>query len=121
MFCRVRRKPWSEIFLELRARARSARFDSVPKFLRSGWVRSARILVSFRGLNPKAFDGHGNYSLGLTEQLVFPEINPDKFTHIQGMNVTIVTTADSDEEARTLLKGFGLPLKSMDDTDDDSN
>ncbi len=66
----------------------------------------------FRGLNPKAFDGHGNYSLGLAEQLVFPEIDPDKFTHTQGMNVTIVTTTDSDDEARMLLRSFGLPLRS---------
>ena len=66
----------------------------------------------FRGLSPKAFDGHGNYSLGLSEQLVFPEINPDKYSHIQGMNVTIVTTADSDDEARTLLRGLGMPLRS---------
>lgn len=65
----------------------------------------------FRGLSPTAFDGHGNYSLGLSEQLVFPEINPDKYTHIQGMNVAIVTTADSNDEARQLLRAFGLPLK----------
>lgn len=66
----------------------------------------------FRGLNPKAFDGHGNYSLGLSEQLVFPEINPDKFTHIQGMNVTIVTSTESDDEARMLLLGLGMPLRT---------
>ncbi len=65
----------------------------------------------FRGLNPNAFDKHGNYSLGLGEQLVFPEINPDKFTHTQGMNVTIVTTTDSDDEARMLLLGLGMPLR----------
>ena len=67
----------------------------------------------FRGLNPKAFDGHGNYSLGLSEQLVFPEINPDKFTHIQGMNVTMVTSTDSDEEAFELLQGFGMPFQGI--------
>lgn len=66
----------------------------------------------FRGLNPKAFDGHGNYSIGLTEQLVFPELNPDKYTHTQGMNVTLVTSTDSDDEARELLRGFGMPLAS---------
>lgn len=65
----------------------------------------------FRGLNPKAFDGHGNYSLGLAELLVFPELNPDKFSFVQGMNVTIVTTANSDDEARQLLHGFGMPFK----------
>jgi large subunit ribosomal protein L5 len=66
----------------------------------------------FRGLSPRAFDGHGNYSLGLSEQLVFPEINPDKYPHVQGMNVTIVTSTDSNEEARELLRGLGLPLRS---------
>ena len=66
----------------------------------------------FRGLNPKAFDGRGNYSLGLAEQLVFPELNPDKFTRVQGMNVTIVTTTDHDDEARALLRGFGMPFQT---------
>ena len=65
----------------------------------------------FRGLSPTAFDGHGNYSLGLSEQLVFPELNPDKFTRPQGMNVCIVTTTDRDDEARQLLRGLGLPFK----------
>jgi large subunit ribosomal protein L5 len=65
----------------------------------------------FRGLSPAAFDGHGNYSLGLSEQLVFPELNPDKFTRPQGMNVCIVTTTDRDDEARQLLRGLGLPFK----------
>jgi large subunit ribosomal protein L5 len=65
----------------------------------------------FRGLNPNAFDGHGNYSLGLSEQLVFPELNPDKYTRVQGMNVTIVTSAHKNDEARELLRGLGLPFK----------
>jgi large subunit ribosomal protein L5 len=65
----------------------------------------------FRGVNDMAFDGHGNYSLGLSEQLVFPELNPDKFTKVQGMNITIVTTTDSDEEARELLRGLGMPFR----------
>ncbi len=65
----------------------------------------------FRGLNPKAFDGHGNYSLGLTEQLVFPELNPDKYSRPQGMNVTMVTSTDHDDEARELLRKLGLPLR----------
>lgn len=64
----------------------------------------------FRGLNPNGFDGHGNYTLGLSEQLVFPELNPDKFHRPQGMNVTIVTSATSNDEARQLLKHFGLPF-----------
>ncbi len=66
----------------------------------------------FRGLNPKAFDGHGNYTLGLSEQLVFPELNPDRYSRPQGMNITIVTTTDSDDEARELLRGLGMPFRS---------
>ncbi len=66
----------------------------------------------FRGLNPNAFDGHGNYSLGLSEQLVFPELNPDKFTRVQGMDVTLVISTDKDDESRELLRGFGMPLKA---------
>lgn len=65
----------------------------------------------FRGLNPDGFDGHGNYSLGLAEQLVFPELNPDKFSRPQGMNICIVTTARNDEEAAELLRGFGMPFR----------
>lgn len=64
----------------------------------------------FRGLNPKAFDGHGNYSLGLSEQLVFPEIDADKVQHTQGMHITLVTTANSDDDARVLLRELGMPL-----------
>lgn len=67
----------------------------------------------FRGLNPKSFDGHGNYNLGLTEHLVFPELNPDKYTKSQGMNITFVTNVDSNDEARELLKLFGMPFKAM--------
>ncbi len=66
----------------------------------------------FRGLNPDGFDGHGNYSLGLTEQLVFPELNPDKYTRPQGMNITMVTSVDSDDEARELLRRMGLPMRA---------
>ena len=64
----------------------------------------------FRGVSSKAFDGRGNYSLGLTEYLVFPELNPDKFTRRQGMNIVFVTTANNDEEGRLLLKLFGMPF-----------
>lgn len=66
----------------------------------------------FRGVSETAFDGNGNYSLGLTEQLVFPELNPDKFTKIQGMNICFVTTAGSDDEARELLRLFGMPFRT---------
>ncbi len=65
----------------------------------------------FRGVNPKSFDGHGNYSMGLSEQLVFPEIDPDKVTATQGMDITFVTTTNNDDEARELLRGFGMPFR----------
>lgn len=65
----------------------------------------------FRGLSSTAFDGHGNYSLGLSEQMVFPEINPDKYTRPQGMNITLVTSAKNDDEARQFLRAMGVPLK----------
>ena len=65
----------------------------------------------FRGLSPKSFDGRGNYSFGVTEQLIFPEIEYDKVDKIRGMDITIVTTAKTDEEGRDLLKRFGFPFK----------
>jgi large subunit ribosomal protein L5 len=64
----------------------------------------------FRGVSSKAFDGAGNYSLGLTEYGVFPEVNPDKFMRKQGMNIVFVTSAHNDEEGRLLLKLFGMPF-----------
>lgn len=66
----------------------------------------------FRGLNQNAFDGRGNYSMGVTEQSVFPEINIGKVEFQQGMNITFVTTAKTDEEARKMLRLFGMPFKS---------
>jgi large subunit ribosomal protein L5 len=65
----------------------------------------------FRGVNPKSFDGQGNYSMGLAEQLVFPEIDPDKATFTQGMDITMVTSTKSDDEARELLRMFGMPFR----------
>jgi large subunit ribosomal protein L5 len=65
----------------------------------------------FRGINPKSFDGHGNYSMGLTEQTVFPEVDPDKVTFVQGMDITFVTSTDNDDEARELLRLFGMPFR----------
>lgn len=67
----------------------------------------------FRGLNANSFDGRGNYSMGLAEQSVFPEINPAKVEFQQGMNITFVTTAKTDEEARKLLQLFGMPFKGL--------
>ena len=65
----------------------------------------------FRGLSPDAFDGRGNYSLGLQEQLIFPEIEYDQVDEVRGLNVTVVTTAQTDEEGRELLKALGMPLR----------
>ncbi len=65
----------------------------------------------FRGVSTTAFDGRGNYSLGLTEQLVFPELNPDKYTRVQGMNITFVTSSDSNDEARLMLSLMGMPFR----------
>lgn len=65
----------------------------------------------FRGLNPKGFDGRGNYSMGLDEQSAFPEIDPAKIEITQGMNITFVTSAKTDEESREMLRLFGMPFK----------
>ncbi len=65
----------------------------------------------FRGLSNTSFDGNGNYTFGLAEQLVFPELNPDKFSRVQGMNITVVTSATSDSEARELLSRLGIPFR----------
>src|SRR5207248_7764593 len=66
----------------------------------------------FRGVSRKAFDGNGSYSLGLSEQLVFPELNPDKFTRVQGMNITIVIRNGTDDESRELLTELGMPFQA---------
>jgi large subunit ribosomal protein L5 len=65
----------------------------------------------FRGINPKGFDGRGNYTLGVKEQLIFPEINYDKVGKIRGMDIVIVTSANTDQEAFELLKQFGMPFR----------
>ena len=66
----------------------------------------------FRGISRTAFDGHGSYSLGLSEQLVFPELNPDKFTRVQGMNITFVVKNATDDESRELLTRMGMPFQA---------
>ena len=66
----------------------------------------------FQGISPKSFDGHGNYSLGLEEQLMFPEIDYDKIDQIRGMDISIITTSKSDQEGLALLKEFGMPFKT---------
>ena len=67
----------------------------------------------FRGLNPNAFDGHGDYTLGLTEQLIFPEIDYDKVLQVRGMDITIVTSARNDDEGRALLVALGFPFEGI--------
>ena len=68
-------------------------------------------IKDFRGANPNAFDGHGNYSIGITEQIIFPEIDYDKIERVSGLNIAIVTTAKNDGEARSLLANMGMPFK----------
>ena len=68
----------------------------------------------FRGLNPRSFDGRGNYSLGVREQLIFPEINYDDVATVRGLDVTITTTAENDVQALALLRGLGLPFAGRD-------
>lgn len=65
----------------------------------------------FRGLSPRQFDGNGNYTFGLTEQVVFPEIDQDKIDRVRGMDITVVTTATNDDEGRALLRALGFPFK----------
>lgn len=67
----------------------------------------------FKGLSDKSFDGRGNYSLGIKEQIIFPEISYDKIDKLRGMDITVVTSAESDEEARALLRQMGMPLKKL--------
>ncbi len=67
----------------------------------------------FRGISPKGFDGRGNYSMGLQEQSVFPEIDPGRIDNVQGMNITFVTTAQTDDEGREMLRLLGMPYKEM--------
>lgn len=73
-------------------------------------VALARV-KDFRGVNPNSFDGHGNYSLGITEQIIFPEIDYDTIERVSGLNIAIVTTANTDQEARSLLARLGMPFR----------
>jgi len=75
-------------------------------------------LRDFRGLNPRSFDGRGNYSMGVPDQSIFPEIDPGKVTHNQGMNITFVTTASNDSEALALLSGLGVPFRKTEEMKD---
>jgi large subunit ribosomal protein L5 len=67
----------------------------------------------FRGLDPNGFDGHGNFTMGVTEQLIFPEIDYDKVVKVRGMDITVVTTATTDDEGRALLQALGFPFQGM--------
>ena len=87
------------------------RGDRMYEFLDRLVTASLPRVRDFRGVKPNGFDGRGNYNLGVTEQIIFPEINIDKVSQINGMDITIVTSADTDEEAFELLKGFGMPFK----------
>ena len=82
-------------------------YDFLDKLLNVALPR----IRDFRGVDSKAFDGHGNYTLGLREQLVFPEIDYDKIDKLRGLEVCIVTTARTDEEGRALLTGLGMPFR----------
>ena len=83
-------------------------YDFVERLLHAAIPR----VRDFQGLSPNSFDGRGNYTLGLKEQLIFPEINADKVVKIRGMDITFVTTAKTDEEARSFLAGLGFPFRT---------
>jgi large subunit ribosomal protein L5 len=82
-------------------------YDFLSKLLNIALPR----VRDFRGLSPKGFDGRGNYSMGVHEQIIFPEIDYDKIDKIKGLNITIVTTANTDKEGRSLLRRLGMPFK----------
>ena len=82
-------------------------YEFLDRFITSSLPR----VRDFRGINPKGFDGRGNYNLGIKEQIIFPEIDIDKVNKITGMDITFVTSAPTDEEAMSLLTEFGLPFK----------
>lgn len=83
-------------------------FEFLDRFISIALPR----IRDFRGVDPKSFDGNGNFNLGLNEQTVFPEIDPDKVTFTQGMDIAFVTNSGSDDESRELLKGFGMPFRT---------
>jgi large subunit ribosomal protein L5 len=89
------------------------RGDTMYEFLDRLIAVALPRIRDFRGINDKGFDGHGNYTLGVTEQIIFPEIDIDKVTKIMGMDITFVTTAPNNDEALALLSEFGLPFKNQ--------
>lgn len=88
------------------------RSDKMYEFLDRLFNVALPRVRDFRGINPNGFDGRGNYSLGIREQLIFPEIDYDKIDKVRGMDISFVTTAKTDEEARELLKQMGAPFRS---------
>jgi len=97
--------------IALRVTLRGARmYEFLDRFINAAVPR----IRDFRGLEPKAFDGQGNLNLGLTEQHIFPEVDMDKSPKVRGLNITIVTTADDDAQARGMLTALGMPFKSLD-------
>ncbi len=89
------------------------RGDKMYEFLDRLIAISLPRIRDFKGINEKGFDGKGNFSLGVSEQIIFPEINIDKINKIMGMDITFVTTANTDKEAFGLLKAFGIPFKNV--------
>ena len=89
------------------------RGDRMYEFLERLITASIPRIRDFRGINDKGFDGRGNYTFGISEQIIFPEIDIDKIGRIQGMDITFVTSAQTDKEAMSLLKEFGLPFKNQ--------
>lgn len=89
------------------------RGDRMYEFLERLVTASIPRIRDFRGINDKGFDGNGNYTFGISEQIIFPEIDIDKIDRIQGMDISFVTSARSDKEAMSLLKEFGLPFKNQ--------
>lgn len=87
------------------------RGDKMYEFLERLIAVALPRVRDFRGINPKGFDGRGNYNLGITEQIIFPEIDIDKVNKILGMDITFVTSAETNEEGLALLKEFGMPFK----------
>lgn len=85
----------------------SRMYEFLDRFITAALPR----VRDFQGINPKGFDGRGNYNMGVTEQIIFPEIDIDRINRISGMDITFVTTADTDREAKALLTEFGLPFK----------
>lgn len=83
-------------------------FEFVDRLINAAVPRTR----DFRGLDPGSFDGHGNYSMGIVEQIIFPEVNIDKLEYTQGMNITFVTTAKNDDQARRLLTLMGMPFRT---------